>query len=108
MANASSRTKFSLGSSSAKLVLQNLPFVFFLGFLATLYIANAHYAEKKIRDIQLLQREVKDLRQEYNSKEAEIMVHSRRSELSKRVKPLGLQQSAVRPKKIVVQELDQP
>lgn len=108
MANASSRTKFSLGSSSAKLVLQNLPFVFFLGFLATLYIANAHYAEKKVRQIQVLQKEVKDLKREYNSLEAEIMVHSRRSELSKRVKPLGLRQSPARPQKIVVKDLDQP
>lgn len=108
MAKASSRTKFSLSNSSAKLVLQNLPFVFFLGFLATLYIANAHYAEKKIRDIQLLQQEVKDLKREYNSLEAEIMVHSRRSELSKRVKPLGLRQSPVRPKKIVVQDPELP
>ena len=50
-----------LGSMSAQLIFKNFPFVLFLGFLTILYIANAHYAEKKVRQIQSLQKEIKDV-----------------------------------------------
>jgi cell division protein FtsL len=81
----------SFGSKSAEWVLKNLPFVFFLGFLATIYIANGHYAERRIREILTLQKEVKDMKREYNSLKSEIMFNSRYSEISKRVKDVGLE-----------------
>jgi len=93
-------TAFS--SQSAAWILQNLPFVLFLGFLGTIYIANAHYAEKTVREIQTLQTEVKELRRVYNSLQAEIMYASKKSELEKSVEPLGLEISRRAPKKIVV------
>ena len=48
-----------LGNISAELVFKNLPFVLFLSFIAMVYIANAHYSEKKVRQIQQLQSELK-------------------------------------------------
>ena len=88
----------SLGSlSAAELILQNLPFVFFLGFLATIYIANAHFAEKRVREIQELQKEVKDLRRQYNSVQSENMFNSRFTELSESVEPYGLKRTKQHP-----------
>ena len=87
---------------SAELVLKNLPFVFFLGFLTVIYIANSLYAEKKVREILELQAEVKNLKREYNSLQAEIMFNSRFSEVSKKVEEMGLRRMGRQPKKIIV------
>ncbi len=89
---------------SSDLILKNLPFVLFLGFLAVVYIANAHYAERNVRRIQVLQREIKELRWYYMSLESEIMFNSKRSEMIEKVKPLGLRPLTSTPKKIVVSE----
>ena len=37
---------------------QNIPFVFFLVGLGLIYIANSHYAEKKVRQIEKLKTEL--------------------------------------------------
>lgn len=93
----------ALGSISAHWILHNLPFVFFLGFLAIIYIANAHYAERQVRQIQTLQKEIKDLRREHNALKSEVMDNSRLSKVGKRVEELGLKKSAGKAKKIVIE-----
>lgn len=92
----------ALGNISAELVFKNLPFVLFLGFIAMIYIANAHYSEKKVRQIQNLQGELKQQRWQYMSLKSELMYQSKRSEVIKSVKPLGLKAKKQRPNKIVV------
>jgi cell division protein FtsL len=94
----------ALGSISTELVLQNLPFVFFLGFLATIYIANAHFAESRIREIQTMQSEVKELKRKYNSLKSEVMFNSRHSALSESVRELGLKRMERKPYKLVVEQ----
>lgn len=94
----------ALGSISAQLILKNLPFVLFLGFLATVYIANAHYSEKTVRDIQKMQEEIKELRWKYMSLQAEIMYNSKETEVQERVEPLGLGRKGSGPRRIVVKE----
>lgn len=94
----------SIGSISTTWILKNLPFVAFLGFMTTIYIANAHYAEKNVREIQIVQKELKDLRREYNSLQAENMSKQRMSEVAKTVKPLDLKVFNKKPKKIIVEE----
>jgi len=101
--NGSLRDYTNLGSISAQLIFRNFPFVLFLGFLTILYIANAHYAEKKVRRIQQLQKEIKDHRRQYNALEAEIMYESKLSEIGENVKDLGLRKTAKGLKKIVVE-----
>lgn len=95
---------FELNFWSSELILKNLPFVLFLGFLAVIYIANAHYAERNVRKIQVLQREIKELRWYYMSLESEIMYNSKRSEMIEKVKPEGLRPLTSKPKKIVVSD----
>lgn len=94
----------SMGNFSAEWVLKNLPFVLFLGFLTLMYIANAHYAEKRTREIIRLQKEVDDLKLEYNSLKSEINYSSRRTELSKALRDKGLNADLRHPKKIIIQE----
>ena len=94
----------SLGSIGAQLVFNNLPFILFVGFLAIIYIANAHYAEKNIRRIQELQTEVQDLKREYNSLQSEIMFHSRYTEVRKDVSEAGLRSRLRDPQVILDKE----
>ncbi|MCB0518608.1 MAG: hypothetical protein H6577_23345 [Lewinellaceae bacterium] len=92
---------FAIGSMGASLVLKNLPFVLFLSFLTVIYIANAHYAEKQIRQIQTLQRDVKELKRQYNALKSEIMFKSRLAEIGDEVEGMGLRKTSGRVKRIV-------
>jgi len=97
-----SGTSLAWGNLSARWILENLPFVLFLGFLATIYIANAHLAERQVRNIQNLQKEVKELRRQCNALQSELMTKSKLSEVGEAVQETGLKKSAWKPKKIVV------
>lgn len=71
-------------------VLKNLPFVYFSGILALFYIANAHSAEKKVRNIHRLREEVKELRWQYMSFKSEFLFSSSPTQLANDVKELDL------------------
>ncbi|MBI1223600.1 MAG: hypothetical protein GC192_00045 [Bacteroidetes bacterium] len=86
----------------ASLILKNLPFVLFLSFLTVIYIANAHYAEKQIRQIQALQNEVKELKRQYNSLKSETMYKSRLAEIGEDVESLGLRKTSGNVQRIIV------
>ncbi len=88
---------FSAGS-----VLKNIPFLLFLTFLTIIYIANAHYSIKKIRQIQALQKDVKELRWNYMSLKSELMYDIKRVEMMKDVKSMGLTSTNKKKKRIIV------
>lgn len=88
----------------SRFILQNLMYFLFLGFLAVLYIANAHLAEGNVRQIQVLQREIRELRWHYMSLQSENMYNSLRSEVVESVRDDGLRLHRGEPIKIVVQE----
>ena len=92
----------AFGSMGASLILKNLPFVLFLGFLTVIYIANAHFAEKQIRQIQTLQQDVKELKRQYNSLKSENVLNSRLAEIEEDVEGVGLMKKAGRVKRIIV------
>ena len=94
------------GQMSSEWIIKNFPFVLFIVFLVFTYIANAHYSEKKIRDIQRLQKEVKELRWEYRSIKASLGYKSKQSEVLKAVKHMGLKPLIVTPNKIVISKTD--
>jgi len=71
-------------------VVKQVPFLFFLAFLAVVYIYNGHMADKTVRKINAVAKEVKELQWEYKSLKAEVMFRSKPSELSKVLQPLGL------------------
>lgn len=78
--------------------------VLFFFSLALIYIWNSHYAEKTIRNISRLEKEVEDLRADYTTMKAEFMLSGKQSEIARRVKPLGLEESLVPPQKIIIKE----
>lgn len=82
-----------------------LPFVLFLAFLGMVYIGNMHLAEKSVREIDALNKEVKELGWDYKSSKADLAFKSTLTEVGKRADTLGLSQSVDPPVKITVKEV---
>jgi cell division protein FtsL len=94
----------SVSYLTSELIVKNVLFVLFLGLLAVFYIANVHQAERNVRQIQELQKEIRELRWYYMSLQAENMYNSKQSEIAEQVAPLGLHPQRAKPRKIVVKE----
>lgn len=77
---------------SYRWIVRNVPFFLFLSLLAVLYIYNGHYADKTVRAITTLSREVREMQYEFKILKAEVIFRSKQSELAKAVAPLGLQE----------------
>ncbi len=63
------------------------------GFIALLilpYIYNAHRAERNVRKLDELNRDIKDLRAEYITLKSEHMSASKQSDVAERLAPFGL------------------
>jgi hypothetical protein len=82
----------------------NARFLGTLFLLAMLYIANAHYSDKRERQINKLGTEVKELRWEYISIRSELIGQSRQSNIAQKAAELGLEELTVRPTIIKVTE----
>ncbi len=93
-----------LGTPMANEILKNLPYLLFLGFLGTIYIANIHYAENTMREINVLKDDISDMRAQYMAAKAELMYNSKQSEVLERVSDIGLSDSGKIPKKILVKK----
>ena len=78
-------------------IVKNSPFFLFLAVLAVIYIYNGHYADKTVRNINKVSRELKELQYEYKTLKSEVMFRSKQSELAKAVEPLGLKELTVPP-----------
>lgn len=83
-------------------LVKNMPFILFLSGLALIYIANSHLAEKKIRRLNKLSKEIKELKWEYLNVKSDLMFQSKMSEVNKAVEPLGLKVLNNPPQKIVI------
>ena len=86
------------------LPIRYIPHILFLTFLGIIYIGNIHYAEKNIRKVNRLKREVDDLRADYTTIKAEYMLQSKQSEVASKVAKQGLAEGSVPPYKIVVEK----
>ncbi len=81
-----------------------LPFVLFLALLGMVYIGNRHLAEKNIRDIDKLSKEVHELTWEYKVTKADLAFKSTLSEVAKRADTLGIRESIQPAQKITIKE----
>jgi hypothetical protein len=79
-----------------------MPFIFFTTGLAVVYIANSFIAERTIRDIDRTERDLKELRSDFITGKSELMYRSKLSEVAKAIAPMGLSESTIAPKKIIV------
>lgn len=85
-------------------VTRQLPFLFFLAFLAIIQITNRNWSERTIRQIEVLKDTLDELRSESITLSAKLMDASRPSEVLKKVEDagIGLEEPLRPPKKIVV------
>lgn len=91
---------------SGETVVNNLGYLLFLVFLALVYIGNGYRAQALVREIDKVEKEVKELRSEYITTSSELMYTTKQSELVKIInaKGLGLEESVVPPGKIEITE----
>ena len=87
-------------------VVNNIPYLLFLFGVGIFYIGNSHFAEKSVIDAEKLNRELKELRSEFISTRSELMFVSKQSEVAKAVEEMGIYESVVPPKKIVIKPED--
>lgn len=78
------------GGITSKIILKNIWYVMLITFLALVYIANRFHAERITRDMNRMQKEVRELRAESLSTSADLMYASRLSEVNKLVQERGL------------------
>lgn len=86
---------------SAKLVDRYLRLVMFLAVIGMLYIWNSHRAEKQIRELNALEKDVKSLKSRYIIKEAALSAASQFSEISEVADTISLQKLVEPPYKLV-------
>lgn len=77
-----------------------LPFVLYCTLLAFIYISNRIYAEKRVRHINGLQREVKNAQADYYTIKSEIENLTKPTEVARRVEPMGLYQN-LKPNEVI-------
>jgi hypothetical protein len=94
---------------SKETTIKNLPFIFFLSFLAICYIANGYYADDQVRKVNRLTNEIKELRTQYIVVKDSLVVKSKQTEVAKSLamQQTGIKESVVPPKKIVVETIKQ-
>ncbi len=85
-------------SHTSDWVSRNLPYVFFLIFLAMTYIANAHLVDKKIRKIDKMRDQIKELNWRYMSVKSDLIYQGTYSEISSEVEKYGLSNEGDFPK----------
>ena len=93
---------FNVSQKTTDLVFGNFSYLLFLGFLGIVYIANSHFAEKNVRGIQKVQKEIKELKWEYTSIKSETMYKSMQSQMDASLEPVGLDLENKGPKVILV------
>ena len=86
------RSKFRWLGRYNRLIVKNVPFYFFLGALAILYIANGHSADKMLRKISKIETALKEMEYEFKTVKRDVIFRSKESELARAVEPLGLKQ----------------
>ena len=90
-----------LGNTS---LIKQLPFIFFLTFLTLFYIANGYWADDKIRQMNKLTNELKELRSEQVSVKSELEYVSNEVQIEEAAKKLGLEYMRNPPMKILVKD----
>jgi hypothetical protein len=83
-------------------IVKHFGFLLFLALLAVVYIANGHWADKTIREINISQKQVKDMEYEYKNLKSLEMYRSRESQVVQAAASLGLKPATEPPVKLEV------
>lgn len=83
-----------------KNLLNNLPYLLLIAVLGVLHVANNHLVENKVREINSLEKEIKEYRWMYMTTKSELMFKSKQSEVAEAVEEMGLKELKKPPFKI--------
>ena len=78
-------------------IVKNFPYFLFLSLVAVIYIYNGLSADKTVRNINTVSKEIDELNYEFKTLKSEVMFRSKQSELSKAVEPIGLKELTTPP-----------
>ena len=80
-----------------------LPYIFFLTFIAGVYITNRYHAEKYVKQSDKLKKEIKEIHSQSIAISSELMYLSNQTKISKLLKEKGIdiKEATVPPQKIV-------
>lgn len=84
--------------------VRHAPKLLFVMVLGLIYIGNTHHVENTVRGISKIQADVEDMRADYTTLKSELMFASKQSEVARRIKPYGLEESNRPPYKIIVKK----
>jgi len=83
-------------------IVKHFAFLLFLALLGVIYIANGHWADNTVRDINITQKQVKDMEYEYKNLKSLEMYRSRESQVTQAAAALGLKPAATPPVKLEI------
>lgn len=87
---------------SSENTVRLLPFIFFLCFLAICYIANGYYAERKVKQLNKVSNQLKELKSEYIITKSDLMFVSKQSEVAKAAAAIGIVEAKDDPPKKII------
>lgn len=96
------RRGFLKAGAALKFLSGNMSMIYFLFLVGMAFITNAHWAEKRMRNIQVMKEEIKELRWEYMTVKSDLMYSSTYSQVAKGVADRELQFCQKVPRKIIV------
>ena len=112
--NKKQQTKGIFGFISTKLRMEKLlhnevhsrffPKALWVCFLLILYIWFQYKTDKKIQEIQTMEKDVEYLRADFISLKTEYTMKLKQSQIAEKVKKIGLEQSHTPPLKIVIKK----
>ena len=79
-----------------------IPYLIYVAIFGIFYVSNAHNAEKMIRKINHLEKEVENLRSDYTSLEVDYISAGVQSEITEKAKQLGLIENDKKVRKIII------
>jgi hypothetical protein len=94
------KSKNRTQSSVSGWTTRNLLYIYFLIFLAMIYIANTHYTEKKILKIDQLKKEIQELNWTHITHKSDVLYNATYTQLGDKVKSLQLSSEGDFPEKL--------
>ena len=81
---------------------RQITFLFFLAGIAVLYIGNAYYAEKTIRESTKITKDIIQMQGEYISAQSKLAEKTRQSAVATKAAQMGLREAIVPPVKLTI------
>jgi len=84
-------------------IVNQVPFVLYISLLLVIYIGYGYYAEKTVRELDKEDKRLKEIKSEYTTTSTKLEVLRQQSKVAEEIARMGLEESRVPPKKIVIE-----